>query len=204
MVEDRFAARLEPGGYRPWSTRHGPAYSDKLELVRWAQEALPLPTTKSAQSTSGVGGAGIAGAGARAAGERGKGEGGLPPHSALAQQRQQLAGTLAAYLCSQRAQRRDHTQSAPSTHRPAASLLEEAGMPRLPATARGAPQCNGPGQQKKSCGANFLRYQLTHRHLCGVGRTGEDEEMKLVTIIQRLYNTSSVRVPEPPSHRTGV
>ena len=45
------------GGYRqPSSTRHGTAYSDKLELVqRWAQEALqltPLPTTKSATSTS--------------------------------------------------------------------------------------------------------------------------------------------------------
>ncbi len=76
-------------------------------------------------------------------------------------------------------------------------------MPRLLATARRIPQCNGP-RQKKSCGANFLRDQVTQRHLGGVGYTGEDEDMKLVTIIQRLYNTSSVLVPEPPSHRTGV
>lgn len=208
------------GGYRQTSsTIHGTAYSDKLELVqRWAQEALqltPLPTTKSAPSTSGLGGAGIAGAGARAAGagaagaaavteKRGKeGEGGVPPHPAPAKQRQQLAGTLAAYLCSQRAQRRDHTQSAPSTHRSATSLPEDAGMTRLPATARRVPQCNGPGQQRSS-GAKLMRDHVTQRHLCGVGRTGEDEEMKLVTIMQRLYNTSSVRVPAPHSHRTGV
>jgi hypothetical protein len=77
-------------------------------------------------------------------------------------------------------------------------------MPRLPATARRVTQGNGPGQKRKSCGANFLRDQVTQRHLGGVGYTGEDEDMKLVTIIQRLYNTSSVLVPEPPSHRTGV
>ena len=157
---------------------------------------LPRIDPGEAGSVDGGGGAGTE--------KRGKeGEGGLPLHPAPAQQRQQLAGTLAAYLCSQRAQRRYHTQSAPSTHRSAASLLEDADMPRLLATARRIPQCNGP-RQKKSCGANFLRDQVTQIHLYGSGLTGEDEEMKLVAIIQRMYNFSSVRVPEPPSNRTGV